>query len=273
MNVAYLVLKTANSLYGKSTNALSSAELEKAERLAARQFDMEARILASPEARDVAVPEATVVAALAEIRARYSDEEAFHADLAGNGLTVGQYAEALVRELRVDAILEKVASRSARVSEVDVDLYYQFHLEEFSRPEVRRARHILVTINEAIPENGREAARQRIDEIAARLARDPKRFEEQALKHSECPTAMQGGLLGDVVAGKLFPELEAVLFALAEGELSPVVESELGFHILRCDEIKPAGAVPLAQVRDKVREMLATRRRRICQNAWLKALG
>ncbi|TCJ11709.1 nitrogen fixation protein NifM [Parasulfuritortus cantonensis] len=273
VNVAYLVLKTANSLYGKSTNALSSAELEKAERLAARQFDMEARILASPEARDVAVPEATVVAALAEIRARYSDEEAFHADLAGNGLTVGQYAEALVRELRVDAILEKVASRSARVSEVDVDLYYQFHLEEFSRPEVRRARHILVTINEAIPENGREAARQRIDEIAARLARDPKRFEEQALKHSECPTAMQGGLLGDVVAGKLFPELEAVLFALAEGELSPVVESELGFHILRCDEIKPAGAVPLAQVRDKVREMLATRRRRICQNAWLKALG
>lgn len=273
MNIAYLVLKTANSLFGKGTAALSAAELAKAERLAARQLDLEAKVLASPEARDVAVPEATVEAALAEVRGRYADAEAFDNDLAGNGLSAGQYAEALARELKVDAILEKVASRAARVSDVDVDLYYQFHLDEFSRPEVRRARHILVTVNESLPENGRAAARRRADEIAARLARDPKRFEEQALKHSECPTAMHGGLLGDVLPGKLYPELEATLFGLPEGGLSAVVESELGFHILRCDAVTPAGPVPLDQVRDKVREMLEARRRRICQNAWLKSLG
>ena len=175
--------------------------------------------------------------------------------------------------MRVDAILEKVASRSARVSDVDVDLYYQFHPDEFLRPEIRQARHILITVNETLPENGREAARKRIDEIAARLARDPKRFEEQALKHSECPTAMHGGLLGEVVRGKLYPELEAALFDLAEMALSPVPESELGFHILRCDAIRPAGPVPLPQVRDQVKAMLEQRRRRICQNAWIKSLG
>jgi len=273
MNVAYLVLKTANSLFGKSTTALSSAELEKAERLAERQLGIEAKVLASVEARDVAVPEATVAAAMAEVRARYPDDDAFQNDLAGNGLGVAEYAEALTRELKVEAILEKVASRSAEVSDVDVDLYYQFHLDEFMRPEIRRARHILVTINEDIPDNARANARKRIDEIAARLAKDPKRFEEQALKHSECPTAMHGGLLGEVVQGKLYPELEAVLFAMDEMTLSPVIESEIGFHILRCDEIKPAGPVPLAQVRAKVREMLEARRRRICQNAWIKALG
>lgn len=273
MNVAYLVLKTANSLYGKSTAALSAAELEKAEKLAARQLDLEARVLSSPEARDVAVPEATVEAALAEVRGRYGDDEAFQNDLAANGLSVALYAESLAREMRVEAILEKVASRSATVSEVDVDLYYQFHPDEFMRPEIRRARHILITVNEAIPENGREAARQRIDAIAARLAKDPQRFEEQALKHSECPTAMQGGLLGDVVRGKLYPELEQALFAMADGEIGAVIESELGFHILRCDEIRPAGPVPLAQVRDKVRAMLEGRRRRICQNAWIKSLA
>ena len=272
MNAAYLVLKTATSLYGKGTAALSAEELAKAERLAARQLDLETRVLASPEARDVAVPEATVQAALAEIRGRYPDDEAFENDLAGNGLSVAQYAAALERELRVDAILEKVASRSAQVGDVDVDLYYQFHPDEFIRPEVRRARHILITVNETLPENSRAVAAKRIAEIAARLEKDPKRFEEQALKHSECPTAMQGGLLGEVVRGKLYPELEAVLFGLDENEIGPVVESELGFHILRCDEIKPAGPVPLAQVRAKVREMLEGRRRRICQNAWIKSL-
>lgn len=272
MSPAYLVLKTATSLYGKGTAALTAEERAKAEQLAARQLDLEARVLASPEARDVAVPEATVQAALAEIRGRYPDAEAFENDLAGNGLSVAQYATALERELRVDAILEKVASRSAQVGDVDVDLYYQFHPDEFMRPEIRRARHILITVNETLPDNGREAAHRRIAEIAARLAKDPKRFEEQALKHSECPTAMQGGLLGEVVRGKLYPELEAVLFDLEESELSPVVESELGFHILRCDAIIPAGPVPLAQVRAKVREMLEGRRRRICQNAWIKNL-
>lgn len=272
MNVAYLVLKTATSLFGKGTAALSSAELEKVEQLAARQLDLEAKVLASPEARDVVVPEATLQAALAEVRGRYTDDEAFQNDLAGNGLSVGQYAEALARELKVEAILEKVASRSAKVSDVDVDLYYQFHADEFMRPEIRRARHILVTINDDLAGNERPAARQRIDEIATRLAKDPKRFEEQALKHSECPTAMNGGLLGDVVRGKLYPELEAALFALAEMEIGAVIESEIGFHILRCDEVRPAGPVPLAQVQDKVRAMLETRRRRICQNAWLKSL-
>lgn len=273
MNVAYLVLKTATSLYGKGTAALSAEELAKAERIASRQFGIEAKVLASPEARDVAVPEATIEAALAEVSGRYPDAEAFQTDLAGNGLSVAQYAAALARELRVDAILEKVASHAAKIGDVDVDLYYQFHPDEFLRPEIRRARHILVTVNETLPENGRAAARKRIDDIAARLAKDPKRFEEQALKHSECPTAMQGGLLGDVVRGKLFPELEAALFAMPAMAIGAVVESELGFHILRCDAITPAGPVPLAQVRAKVREMLESRRRRICQNAWIKGLG
>ncbi len=273
LDTAYLVLKTASSLFGKSTHALSNEELARAEHLALRQLALEARVLASPEACDVAVPEATIQAALAEVRDRYADDESFQNDLAGNGLTVAQYADALAREMKVDAILEKVASRSARVSDVDVDLYYQFHLDEFMRPEIRRTRHILVTVNDELADNGRALARKRIDEIAVRLAKDPKRFEEQALKHSECPTAMQGGLLGDVVRGKLYPELEAVLFAMEAMAVSPVVESELGFHILRCDQILPAGPVPVTQVRDKVRALLETRRRRLCQNAWIKSLN
>ena len=56
MNVAYLVLKTAHSLYGKNPAALETEELRKVERMAARQFDLESRVLASPESRDVVVP-------------------------------------------------------------------------------------------------------------------------------------------------------------------------------------------------------------------------
>lgn len=273
MNTAYLTLKTATRLYGKPPAALDGAERLHAERLAKRQFMLEAKVLASAEARDVTVPEATVRAAIAEVQGRYADAQTFYADLAENGLTLEEYTEALRRELNVEAVLEKVASRAARVSDLDVDLYYHFHREEFTRPETRRARHILVTINDHLAENTRAAARARIDAIAARLRKDPGRFEEQAIKHSECPTALQGGLLGEVKRGVLYPALEEALFALPVMALSPVVESDLGFHLLRCDAIRPAGPIPLAEARPKIRAQIESRRRAICQKAWLKSLG
>lgn len=272
MDSTYLLLKTAQSLFGKAPGALDAAQLEKVRGLAARQSELERRVLASDEARAVIVPAATLTRALDEIRGRYPDDLAFLDDLAGNGLTPATFSDALERELKVEAILDKVTSRAAKVSDIDVELYFHYHPEQFQRPETRRARHILVTINEAYAENSREQARAKIEAIAARLAKDPARFEEQALKHSECPTSLHGGLLGDAQRGKLFPELDACLFTLDAGCISGILESELGFHILRCDAIVPAGTVPFAQARDAIREHLETRRRDLCRKAWLKTL-
>lgn len=270
--VAYLVLKTARDLYGKGPEALAPEEREKVRRLADRQYSLEARVLATVEARDVVVPDATLQAALDEVRGRYPSRDDYRRDLAANGLDEAEFAAALARELKVEATLEKVASRAAQVSDIDVELYYHYHPEQFRRPETRRLRHILVTINESLAENTRAAAQARIQSIAERLSRHPERFEEQALKHSECPTAMEGGLLGNVTPGKLYPELESVAFALAAGQISAVVESEIGFHILRCDEIHPALQVSLADARAQLRQVLEKRRRRVCQQAWMKAL-
>lgn len=270
MNVTYLVLKTAHSLYGKNPTALETEELRKVEHMAARQFNLEARILASVEAMDVVVPQPTLDAALAEVRGRYADLDAFRDDLAGNGLSIEAYEQSLVRELRVEAVLDKVGSRAVQVSNIDVELYYHYHPEQFQRPELRRARHILVTINEDLPDNAEAVSRARIETIAQRLAKDPTRFEEQALKHSECPTAMHGGLLGDVKQGQLFPELDKCLFELPAMTISPILESPLGLHLLRCDQIITAGCVPFHEAKEKIRERLFTKRKRICQSAWLK---
>ena len=269
MNTAYLILKTAHGLYGKAPTALAAGERERVEKLAARQFELEHQVLVTDEARDVVVPEATLTTAYAEVRGRYASNEEFAEDLAGNGLDPAGFRAALERELKVEAVLEKVGGRAARVSDIDVALYYQYHPEQFRRPETRLARHILITINEDLPENGRAATRARMEAIAARLAREPKRFEEQAMKHSECPTALNGGLLGEVRRGQLFPELDAALFELAPGTLSGILESELGWHLLRCDQVTEAGILPLPLVMEKIREMLAARRKRICQSAWL----
>lgn len=272
MNMAYLVLRTALARYGRTPAGLDPSQLDEARRQAARQADLETRVLAAPEARDAVVPERTLLDALAEVRGRYGDEADFADDLAGNGLTPAEYAHALERELRVEAVLDKVGSRAAQVSDIDVELYYLYHPDQFRRPETRVARHVLVTINEELPDNRREVARARIEAVAGRLDKSPDRFAEQALKHSECPTALQGGLLGEVRRGQLYPALEQTLFDLGPDETSGVVESPLGFHLLRCDEAKAAAALPLKEARGPIRKLLESRRRRVCQQAWLKGL-
>jgi nitrogen fixation protein NifM len=271
-SLAYLELKTAQSLHGKLPADLGAEEREQVARLARNQFTLEARVLRAPEARDVTVPPATVQDALAEIRGRFDNDEDYAADLARMGLTPVAYADALERELRVEAILDKVASRAAQVSDIDVELYYHYHPEQFHRPETRRARHILITVQADMPDNTPEAARARIEAIAARLAKDPKRFEEQAAKHSECPTALQGGLLGEVKRGQLYPELDDALFRLPEGSLSPILHSPMGYHLVLCEAVQGEKTLALAQVRERIREQLEQRRRRVCQQAWIKTL-
>jgi nitrogen fixation protein NifM len=270
--VAYLALKAAQKLYGKTPSDLQRDESERVQNMAQKQHQLETRVLATPEARDVIVPPATLQAALQEIRGRYPNADDFADDLAHNGLDEAGFANALERELKVEGILEKVATRAASVSAMDIELYYQYHPEQFRRPETRLARHILITINEAIAENTRAVARKRIDEIAARLAKEPQRFEEQALKHSECPTALDGGKLGHLPRGKLFPELDQALFELHAGEVSGVLESELGFHVLRCDAVTAAGVLSIEQARQHIRNLMEQKRKRVCQQAWVKQL-
>jgi len=111
-----------------------------------------------------------------------------------------------------------------------------------------------------------------METLRQRLLKSPERFAEQALKHSECPTAMNGGLLGRMQRGQLYSELETVAFALAAGELSVAVESPLGFHLIYCEAIEAAGQRPLEEVSEKIRTHLRDSRHSALQKAWIAGL-
>jgi nitrogen fixation protein NifM len=168
--------------------------------------------------------------------------------------------------------MQKVAANSAAVNELDVRLFYEMHRDRFEVPERRLARHILITVNPNFPENTPVAARARMRELVEKLDRRSNRFASFAKRYSECPTALEGGLLGEVSRGQLYPELDALLFRLREQQISPIVESEMGLHILLCERIRPGRRVPLSQAAPRIREILQERQRRNCQKAWLAGL-
>ena len=269
---SYLVLKLSQALFQKAPGLLAPKERQRVEQVASRQLEIEQRILATPEAAQIHVPEASLNAAVAEIRGRYATRAEYLADLDNAGLDESTLRVAIARDLRFEAVLERVASREAKVSDLDAEIFYFIHREKFRRPENRTLRHILVTINDDLPGSDRVSAWRHIEALQTQLKNTPDRFADLALKHSECPTALQGGLLGTLRRGQLYPELEPVAFALRLGELSEIVESPMGFHLLYCVAIEDESFVPFSVVREKIRAHLSARRQKAAQRQWIASL-
>ncbi len=265
---SYLELKLSWELFQKAPDALSDPERSKLAQVANKQNSIEQGILRSAEAASVIVPAAAVNNRLADIRQRYASEEEFTNDMLRSGLDEASLGQAVERDLRVESVLDKIAAGVAAADSVEAEIYYRLHPDAFDRPESRRLRHILITFDSS---KGKNKASRLLDELRSKL-RHAEQFAAAALSHSQCPTAMEGGLLGVVKRQQLYAELEPAAFALAEGEISAVLESPIGLHILRCDEILPSGMLPFADVSAQIIERLTDKRRRDAQREWIKRL-
>lgn len=265
MQYSYLELKLSWELYEKGPETLSEPEHRRLAEIAARQHMIERRILASTESSNVVIPPPTLATRLEEIRERYRSEDEFILDLERIGIGEVELAMAVEHDLRVEAVLEKIASETTPVSAIDAEIYYHLHPESFDRPETRRLRHILITFNDA-----REKAKgkAKLQALLPTLT-SAEKFGEAALNHSQCPTALEGGKLGVIKRKQLYAELEPESFALFEGEISEILESPTGLHIVRCDEIFPSGMMPFGEVREKIITHLFEIRRKKMQRNWI----
>jgi len=270
---AYNVLRAALALFKKAPSELADVELTQAQRQAANEYKIETMVLNSKEASAVVITDKEVQRAYGEIQGRYDDEAVFLSELYKNQLDEDALRAALYRQCKVNTVLDLIGSRAPDASEIEIGIYYHLHPEQFHKPELREAWHIYISINPEYPENTRDMAKARIEALRVKLQKKPHKFADLALKHSECPTALQGGVLGRVPRGKLYPELDAVLFKLKAGEISDVVESEIGFHLVLCKEIQKPETLSLQKATPKIRQLMKERSRRTCQRAWLASLS
>ena len=269
----YNRLRTALALFGKPPVELEPSERQRVFAQAEKEYHIEQCVLEAPEAVGVMVGEDELARAYAEIKGNYPDDEAFRLGLEAGDLDEELLKQALARQCKVNTILDKVdAANPVDISEVEIGIYYHAHYDKFQQPERRDAYHILISINEEFPENARPKALERISAIAEKLLRKPWQFEELAQRHSECPTAMRGGRVGLVRRGQLFPQIDAALFSLESEQLSAVVETEIGFHVVYCKSIVPPHTLPLKKATPYIRKILAERFRESRRRQWIAGL-
>ena len=141
----------------------------------------------------------------------------------------------------VDYVILDIASiqKTVTVPESELKTFYEQNLVRLANLEERRASHILINADKAAPAADREKARAKAQEILATLKQSPEKFAELAKKFSQdTGSANKGGDLDFFARGAMVKPFEDAAFALKKGEISDVVESDFGFHIIRVTDIK-----------------------------------
>ncbi len=144
---------------------------------------------------------------------------------------------------------------TAVVKEREIVRYYERNKEEYTTPVEVKARHILINANMETSAEEKAEKRKRAGEILQQLQQGAD-FEELALQYSEDFSKEQGGDLGWFRPGEMVAGFEEAAFDLAAGELSAVVETPFGFHIIRVDEKKEEQIQPLEEVRAEIEDLL-----------------
>lgn len=145
------------------------------------------------------------------------------------------------------------AKKSVAVNDADLKAYYEQNKERFGTKEERRASHILITAAKDAPAAEREKAKAKAEQLLAEVRKSPASFGDLARKNSQDPgSAEKGGELDFVTRGAMVKPFEDAVFGMKKGEISNVVESEFGYHIIRLDDVKPAVVPPFEQVRAQI---------------------
>lgn len=140
--------------------------------------------------------------------------------------------------------------KNITVSEADLKSYYDANKDRLGTKEERRASHILIAVTQGASAADRHKAREKAEKLLVDVKSNPANFAELARKNSQDPgSAEKGGDLDFVTRGAMVKPFEDALFALKKGDLSDVVESEFGYHIIQLTDIKPAVVPSFEQAR------------------------
>jgi len=203
----------------------------------------------------VATP-AEIDEAIAKLREKFDSDVAYQLELERNGFTPESYREDLKRQISVRHWAQETFAETVAVSDTEIHEFYESNKKEFVQPEQVNARHVLIKVAPDADDATVATARQTIEQILAE-ARGGGDFAALAKKHSQGPSAPRGGDLGYFSRGQMVKPFEDAAFALQPGEISDVVRTRFGFHIIKVEAHRAEQVVSESQAAASVRKYLA----------------
>ena len=215
-----------------------------------------ARLLFDEAAQlNISIPDADVDERVVQMKSQVGGVKKFEALLQQQKLTEPALREQIRAGRRVDKLVEQVVAAVAEPTEDEMRAHFANHQDEYVRPERAQAQHILVS-PAAKDEAARTAAKEKIEEIRKRVQAGGN-FADEAAAHSECPSGREaGGSLGWFSRGMMVPAFDEAAFSMKVGELSEIIETQFGYHIIQKTGHEEQIATTFEDARESIRDFL-----------------
>ena len=187
-------------------------------------------------------------------------EEAFKRQLATTGKTLQQVTDRLAEQATAEEVLNRELKAKIVVTDAQAKKFYEENGPRFEQPESLRVTHILVSIkDQATKQDLSDDQKKAKKKTAEKLLADVKGgadFSKLAKESSDDPRAKENGGAYTFARGQMPPEFEAAAFTMKPDQISDLVATEYGYHIIKLHEILPKKKAPLAEIAPKIKEAL-----------------
>ena len=221
-------------------------------------------LLARSQELDLPVSAADLDAEVAKVIEQVGGEENYRKALEAQSLTEDAFRKELEKGARVNKLVEQACSEVPDPTEDEVAAFFEAHKAEFVEPPQVLCQHILVkgTSSEAF---------EKIRAIRERIVAGGD-FAEEAKKNSDCPSGAEGGSLGWFGRGMMVPEFDKAAFEMKKGEVSDIVTTQFGYHIIYKADERGGTAQTLVDVHDQVKDLLRHEARGRAMDAFVAEL-
>ena len=218
-------------------------------------------------AREIELPVSAsdIDAEVAKVVTQVGGEENYRKALAAQQVSEADFRKELEKGVRVNMLVNQACSHVAEPTEAEVAAFFEAHKAEYVEPHQVLCQHILVKGSD-------DAALDKIKAIRARIVAGEADFAEEAKKHSDCPSGAEGGSLGWFGRGMMVPEFDKAAFEMKKGEISGVISTQFGYHIIYKADEKGGREQTLVDVHDQIHDLLRHEARGRAMDAFVAEL-
>ncbi len=258
--------------FGQGVAPEQLTELEPRMREQALENLVSKRLILQEADRQGIQPDAQQIdAEIQTVTAQFPSPEMFQEQLTTMGISPEQLRSDIREHLKVKGVYARAIAGLQPVTQKEIEAFYKENAETFKVPEQVRASHILFRVEQDASAETRDMKKQELEKVRARIV-DGASFAEIAKEVSDCPSKEQGGDLGLFERGRMVKEFDDAAFSLAPGEISPVVETQFGYHIIKVAEHNKPRAVELQEVQQEISAHLQNSREEAAFESFLQNL-
>jgi len=203
----------------------------------------------------IVVEEGTVGERIDDLRKKFPSEKAFQDEMGQMSLSEETLRSQIRKGLAVQQLVEKEILVHVTVSEQDMQSFYDGNSEHFKEPERVRASHILIESKPDADPVDKEKRRKKLEAVKKRFNQG-EGFAVLAKEFSHCPSAEKGGDLGYFERGKMVKPFEDAAFSMNPGEVSDIVVTSFGFHLIKVTDKKPGRIIPYGESKERIKQHL-----------------